>query len=160
MSIVNNSATYPAPGTTQNLTVATTAYTAGDVVGGLLDLSILCGPGGGGVIRQVMVADAANQKEPYKLYLFDRKPTVIADDAAFAPVIADLQKLVGVIEIEAADYVTIGSLAYAIVPGKDDVSNEPVHHASGQLWGYLVATDTPDYAAATDLTLRIIGWKD
>lgn len=160
MGIVNNSAVWPAPTATQNLTVATTAYTALDVVGGLLDLSILCGPGGGGMLRQVMLADAANQKEPYKLYLFDRKPTVLLDDAAFAPVIADLQKLVGVIAILAANYTTIGSLAYAVVPAKDLTSNEAVHHATGQLWGYLVADDTPDYAAASDLTLRIIAWKD
>lgn len=160
MSVVNKTGVYPALGSTQNLTVSTAAYTIGDVVGGLLNLSVLCGAGGGGVLRQVMIADDHNQKEPFKLYLYDQKPTVIADADPFAPLAADDQKLVGVIEILAASYVTVNSNATAIIPANDMTSEQPVHHATGQLWGYLVCDDTPDYNATADLTLRIIGWKD
>lgn len=133
------------------LTVATTAYTAGDVVGGLITIAAH-DVGGGGVIRQVSITDAANQKEPYVLYVFDQSPTTsFLDDAAFAPVIADLKKLAGTVTIAALDYTTVNSLAYAVIKGVDIEFSVP----GGSLYAYLVATDTPDYAAAADLALRI-----
>ena len=139
------------------IAVSTTAYSDGDVIGGLLDLSDLCGAGGGGTIRQVRLVDDHAQSEPLDLYLFDGKPTVIADHAAFAGSMAvgDLAKLIGVISIAAADYVTLNSNEYVI---KDDIN---LSHGTGQLWGYLVANGgTPDYNATTDLTLFLVGWKD
>lgn len=132
------------------LTIATTAYTAGDVVGGLLSFDVSSAPEGG-ILNRVTITDAANQKEPYVLWLFNAAPTTIADDAAFAPAIADLKKVVGTITIAAADYVTVNSLAIAQV----NLVNQQFPANTGTLYGYLVATDTPDYAAATDLWLAL-----
>jgi hypothetical protein len=137
------------------LTVDTDAYTAGDVVGGLIEFEV-GSPGGGGVVRSVILVDDAAQSEPYKLYLFDTEPSAIADDAAFAPTIADLKKLVGIIDIVAGDYVTLNSNVIAIRTG---LSIDYVC-STGILFAYLVAVDTPDYAAAADLTLRVTVWAN
>lgn len=137
------------------ITVATTAYTASDVVGGLLTFS-LPSASGSGALCQFRLTDAANQKEPYTLYLFDAAPSTIADDAAAALTIADLKKCIARVDIAAADYTTINSLAIAIVDVVEE--NAAIFYKTdgkGNLYGYLVAGDTPDYAAATDLACRL-----
>ena len=52
------------------LTVGTDAYTAGDVVGGMITINVES-PGNGGYISRVKITDDADQKEAYKLYVFD-----------------------------------------------------------------------------------------
>lgn len=133
------------------VTVATSAYTAGDVVGGLLTFDVHS-PSGCGLITSVRITDAANQSEPYTLYLFDSVPSTIADDAAAALTIADLKKCVAMVAIAADDYTTVNSLAIAIV---DDLNDAYRAAGTGKLYGYLVAGETPDYSAATDLAVRL-----
>lgn len=140
---------------TKALTVGTAAYTANDVVGGLIEIDV-ASAGGGGVVGQVELIDDANQKEPYILYLFREKPSVIADDAAYAPAVGDLIKQCGKIVIAAGHYETVNSNAWAQV--KD--LNIWYTTTDGKLYGYLVAQDTPDYAAAGDLTLVVSVWAD
>ena len=132
------------------LTVTLDAYTAGDVVGGLLTIPVH-NAGGGGVLRRLITVDEDAQSEGYTLYLFDQLPSTIANDAAFAPTIADLRKLIGTVTIAAGDYVTVNSLVYTI----DEVDLE-FTAANGNLYGYLVATDTPDYANADAVYLRFV----
>ena len=144
------------------LTIKTGAYVSGRVVGGLLDLNLMCGGGGGGMGIQVVVSDAANQKKALKLYLFDGKPTEQLDDAVFGAtfVIGDINKLVAVIDVEAAKYVTLNSLAYNIIGAPPDTNKYGISHGTGALYVYLVTNDTPTYGAANALTLKITGWKD
>lgn len=133
-------------------TVATSAYSDGDVVGGLLEFDVSDFRVNGGIINQLVMIDEDSQAEPFYLYLFDALPTTIADDAAFAPTIADLQKLCAVISVEAGDYVTINSLDYVI---KSDINNV-FSSNTGKLYGYLVATGgTPDYTNADTLQLTL-----
>jgi len=136
------------------LVVTAGAYSDGDVVGGLLNLSDLAGAGGGGLITQVLLTDDAAQTAVFQLWLFDGEPTGIADNAAFAPVIADLAKVVDVIDIAASDYETVNSNEYALKK-----LDTPAVHGSGQLYGYLVLNgSTPTYAATSDLTLKVSGF--
>lgn len=134
------------------LTVDTDAYTAGDVVGGLITLDVLDG-GNGGLVRRVMLVDDDNESAEFNLHLFDSAPTTIADDAAYAPVIGDLQKQVGTINI--SSYTTYNSNSIAIV---EDIDID--YRVDNYLYGYLVCVGTPTYTAATDLTLRVIVWAD
>jgi hypothetical protein len=136
-------------------TISTSAYTANDVVGGLLVFDVVQS-GGGGVVGQIEIADDHDVKAAFKLYLFNAAPTAIANDAAFAPAIADLKKLVGVVDIGTADYSTINSNAWAQV--KD--LNIWYSATGGTLYGYLVCDATPDYNAATDLTITLTAWVD
>lgn len=135
-----------------NPSVSTTAYTAGDVVGGLLEFPTRGLSNNVALLNGVRLVDAANQSEPYKLYLFSAAPTTIANDAAFAPVAADLNKCQTIVTIVAGDYTQVNSLGIAFVHDLNDV----LYSANGIIYGYLVATDTPDYAAATDVTITLL----
>lgn len=145
------------------LTVTLDAYAQYDVVGGLIPIP-LHSAGCNGTIRRIKLVDDANQKEPYKLYIFDRLPSTIANDAAFAPAIADLKAMIDKVTIAAADYETLvnasaESNAIAIIGGHtDDVLAIDYETQNGNLYAYLVAQDTPDYAAAADLTLEVTAW--
>lgn len=137
-------------------TIALTAYTAGDVVGGLMTFTFTSSRPFDGVIRSVLVTDDDNQKEGYTLYIFNALPSTIADDAAFAPALADLKKIATTVVVAAGDYTTDGGNAWALLGGHEDAKMEVmVHSDTGALYMYAVATDTPDYAAATDLTFAI-----
>lgn len=140
----------PLPRVEAALTVSTDAYTAGDVVGGLITFDMSVAPEGA-LLNGIVITDAANQKEAYTLWLFNEAPTTIADADAFAPDIDDLNAVIRRISIAATDYVTVNSLAH----GQVDGGNIQLPANRGKLYGYLVAVDTPDYAAATDLWLAL-----
>lgn len=146
---------------TASPTIDTNAYTANDVVGGLLTFDI-SNAGGGGVVRWARVVDDDNEKAELTLYLFNAAPTTIADDAAFAPVVADLKNYVGKVLFEVADYETINGNAVAMIGHgvSTDLVNIDFPSSSGNLYGYLVCTATPTYTAATDLTISLGVWLD
>ncbi len=137
------------------LVVTAGAYSANEVVGGLLEFEVGTG-GGGGIVQRVTLTDSDNEKTAMKLYLFDELPTTIADNATFAPTIGDLKNLVDIITIAAADYVTLNGEAVAI---KRDLN---VSYAIGgyKLYAYLVCDATPTYTATTDLQLAVTAWLD
>lgn len=139
------------------LVVTAGAYADGDVVGGRIDLKDLVGSGGGGTIRQVLIADDVAQSAVFKLYLFDGQPTDVADNAAFAAAMTmeDLEKLVAVIDI-GASYVSLNVNTFVLSTGL------AYYHGTGQLWAYLVINDAtpPTYVATDDLTLKITGNLD
>jgi hypothetical protein len=135
---------------TSGITVGLDAYTANDVVGGLLTFSVQPAVMNGGLINRVRLVDEDSQDEPYNLYLFNAEPSTIADDAAFAPTVADLQKLICVISISSAT--TVNSLDY----WHSDTLNYVFTAPDGNIYGYLVANGgTPDYTNADTLTLYL-----
>jgi hypothetical protein len=131
------------------------AYSAGDVVGGMITIPV-SGPGGGGTLRRIIIADDDNEKAALKIHFFTSQPTVFADNAAYAPVIADLVKLIGVVPVASADYTTVNGNAYGIV---QDLGID-FFVEFGNLYAYVVCDATPTYAAVTDLTLRFGFWQD
>lgn len=138
-------------------TITAGAYSAGDVVGGLMTLNV-ASAGGGGVIKRVIIADGDNEKAAGSIYVFTASPTSFADNAAFAPVIGDFQKLIGVIPVAAGDYVTVNSEAYALIK---DLSLEYVC-PTGNLFAYFVTATgvTPTYGTTSDLQFRFVVWCD
>lgn len=133
-------------------TITAGAYSAGDVVGGLLTLDLTTSDAvrGGGLLRRVVVTDDAAQSAVFNLHLFATAPASIADNAAFAPAIADLQKRCAVVPIASADYATINGNVQAVV---DDLTVD-FYAPARVLYAYLVCTGTPTFAAVTDLHLR------
>lgn len=137
-------------------TVTLAAYTSDDVVGGLMAFKV-APTSGSGIIRSVLCTDAENQKEQYVLYLFDAAPVAIADADPYAPVIADLKKMVGTVTVATGDYTTNNSLAWALLGGHEDTAMEIYFTTeSGNVYIYAVATDTPDYAAVDDISFTLI----
>lgn len=138
------------------ITVSTAAYTAGDVVGGLLSCAVDQYRGGGFVDAARLVDDHA-QAEPFTLYLFDSAPAVIADGDPFVGTVANGVKYIGQIAIAATDYITWGSEKLALKQLDNPLAFGSL--ASGQLYAYLVPPETPDYNAADDLTLHLRVWS-
>lgn len=135
---------------TKTLTISRNAYTAGDVVGGLLTFD-LSGAPEGSLITRALLVDDDNEKAELTLYLFNAAPTTIADADAFAPAVADLKKLITKIVFAVADYVTVNSNAYAL---KEDL-NDLIPANTGYVYGYLVCTATPTYTASSDLWVSL-----
>ncbi|MDX2163040.1 MAG: hypothetical protein SF162_17115 [bacterium] len=140
-----------------DLTPAITAgaYSAGDVVGGLLVFA-LHSAGGGGVVRRLVIIDGDNERAAGRLFLFNGPPAAVVDNAPFAPTRADLNKLVGVIAVSAADYTTVNSRAFALIRDLSIEFTAP----DGRLYGYFVCDATPVYTTTGDLTLRLTAWED
>lgn len=134
-------------------TVALAAYTANDVVGGLLTFTIRAGVGLSGDILSILLTDDADQKEQYVLFLFDTLPSTIADQSAYAPTIADLKKLISTVTVATADWTTTNSNAWALLGGHEDTAMSIPFSNTSAIYMYAVATDTPDYVAATDLAI-------
>ena len=135
------------------------AYSANDVVGGLLTFQLAPeAPAGvnpaSGFVVVVTISDDDNEKAALELHLFREAPTAIADNAAFAPTFADLKKRIGSVAIAAGDYVTINSNAQAVKSGIEMEFYAP----NGVLYGYLVATGTPTYSATSDLAIALTAY--
>jgi len=140
----------------KTLLITAGAYSASDVVGGLLTFTPNHLIEGGLLLDRVLLIDDDNEKANMKLYLFDDVPTTIADNGAFATalLVADLKKMVCA-PIAIDTYVTINGNAYAEADGSNDVFGIP----SGKLYGYLVCDGTPTYTATSDLFLRTFWLK-
>lgn len=91
----------------------TTQYAANDVMAdgtgdATFDLSGLAGQDGRAVrlrtIRLVTPQNALAQVPRLRLYFFGSLPTLVADNAAFAPSDADIAKLVGVVNLEDGEW--------------------------------------------------------
>jgi len=142
------------------ITVTTDAYSAEDVVGGLLTSDAIPQISGGGYLAWVRLVDDATQAEPFDLYVFNAVPSTIANDAAWAPLEADWLKCIGQIDIPATAYNTTGSEADCAFVKAVDVKTADVVWfdtlATGRLYFYLVANgSTPDYADTNDLTMHV-----
>lgn len=135
-------------------TITAGAYSANDVIGGLLTFTLANTRGADGMVRSVRIADRDNEKAAVKLWLFDDLPQVIADNAAFAPPDSDIAKCIGIIAIAAADYTT--STANAL--GAKHDQGIDFTDTNGTLYGYLVADATPTYSGTTDLTITITAY--
>jgi hypothetical protein len=133
------------------LTVDTSAYADGDVVGGLITFGTGEFPEGA-ILNGVTLVDDDNEKKLMNLFLFSAAPSSIADNAAFAPTVADLKKLFKRVTFAAADYTSYNSNAIIF---SDDL-NTVLPLNNGMLWAYLVAGAAVTFTAAADLHLNFL----
>lgn len=147
-----------------SLTVDTAAYGDGDLIGkhtgGYLTFADACRvTGAGGVIRSAVIADAGAQSAAIDLILFSAAPSAstLTDNAALDLDDADIARIAGVVAFAAASYKAFADNS-AIAVGAVDQR----YHCVGTtaLYGVLVSRGTPDYVAATDLTLRLFVERD
>ncbi len=123
-----------------------TPYTAGDCIGGL----ILELPGSrinSGRINDVKIVDTLNQKSAVTIFLFNDNPSLstTTDNAPFVLHASDAPKVVGVIGIAAADYVTVDTKGFADVTTQVDVN-----------WKNPVTEGTPTYGTnSTSLYVKL-----
>ena len=132
-----------------SVTPDTSAYTAGDSVGGAMTFDVGGSSTGGGLINNLIVYDDDGEGAAGALWLFKANlVTPIADQAAFGVVLADLANLIDIITLPA--FTTIGALKVAVLPDLGD----KFQVTGGKIYGYFVCSATPTYAAAK--TLRFV----
>ena len=132
------------------------AYAQYDIVGGLSKLTY--GTGGGAWLLGLEVVDDAVQNEPYLVHIYKSSTglTAIANDAAAAFDAADGALEVGLVTINAGDYVTANGSAYS--KAYKDVSIKIDESSAGVVYVYLEALLTPDYAAVGDMVIYGTFW--
>jgi len=132
-------------------TVTAGAYSAGDVVGGLLTFANASRVAGeGGVIKNIMIIDDAGQDAEMELWLFEATVSGIADNAAFAPPEADLRSLVAIISTGDGSWFACGTPSVARVE-----ASQRYETVGTSLYGYLVTRGTPTFVATDDVTTII-----
>jgi len=131
--------------------VTTGSYYAGDAVGGLIPFANAARvSGAGGVLKQVTIIDDNGQDAELELWLFNATFTAIADNAAWAPSEADLEKLICVVSS------TDGTWRAAGTPSAIVIEVAQRYDLAGtSIFGQLVTRGTPTYAATDDVTVKI-----
>ena len=139
-------------------TVSTSAYTAGDAVGGLLTFAnAVRASGGTCYLESAVLHDKAKQAAAaYELWLFDRTFTSTADNAAFDPSDADLLNCLGVIKFNSADG-TLTSTTATIYTWPQTVATRefPLVLNGTDLFGQLVTRGTPTLGSTTDIVVTL-----
>jgi len=135
--------------TSAGLTIATTAYTAGDQLGTQLTFANAArASGGSGVVVGLTIVDVNDIIGPVDLVLFDSSVTLAADNAAFAVSDADALKVVQLIPTAVFD---IGSNRVSQIMG---LAIPYVCNGGTSLFGGLLTrTGHTFFAATTDLTV-------
>lgn len=128
---------------------ASSAYTAGDCIGGKLTLAAAVAvSGGASLLHQIVLTDIANQKPEGTILIFNANPSAATlTDKTVAALSTDGPKVIASIPVVAADWQTVNGKAFA------DLSNlgRQLKAASGtSLYAAFVTTSTPTFAATTD----------
>jgi len=135
-------------------TITAGAYSAADVVGGLMQFNIGTP---GGFVMALTVGDGGDVKAAGTLYLFDSMPASITDNGVFAGTLvdADAVKYIGKIAVAAADYDDFGNQSSAVV-----FPSRPLPYAPAALFAYFVCTATPTYGSTSDLSFKLVCMVD
>jgi hypothetical protein len=131
--------------------VSTAAYSANDIVAGLRTLHLPRTSGYGCVLQSIAVTDNADQKAELIFVFFNADPSAstVADHGAFTLHANDVAKVIGTVKVLAADYYDAGSVSIALKTGIGLVLSSADEH----IYCITIATGTPDYVAAEDLSI-------
>ena len=140
-----------------DFTPSASAYTSGDVVGGLHTLNMETTRGL--IIGVTVSISEASIAVPGTIYIYSAAPTTFADNAAWAPVHADNCLEIGSILLPTA-VVKNTRNTYKLKFGGGSTL-EMIEFASNTLYAYYVTTGTPDFAASQTIRMRfhVIGEK-
>jgi len=156
----------PTASSVQTPTITTSAYSAGQAIGGLLTFSLIANQmQGSGRITNVLITDISNQRSAIDLVLFSQTFTATANGSAFAPSNADLLNCIGFINIIAGSYSQFSANTAGIVqvpnfkfvlPEVSVVTTDRIRAKETTLFGQLVSRGTPTYATTTALSVSLI----
>ena len=139
-----------------DITVDTAAYADGDVIGTLLTVPGVRQKGSSGIITSITLISNLAAAD-VEVFAFTGSITPAADNAAFAPSFADMQKSISLSDdrssLSLSTWETIGS---RYVTSKSNI-NAPfnVDNTEENLYILLVANGVIDFVAAADLHLRV-----
>ena len=136
--------------------VSTTAYTAGDAVGGLIVFPNMSRVMAGcGSIVSLTIIDLSDQGAALQLSLFNRPFTPTADNAAMAVSDADALNAIGQLIVATTDYTDFGGYQLATIRNQFLAYDCP----DGNLYGQFQTSGTPTYALG-GLHVRLAGLRD
>jgi hypothetical protein len=124
-------------------------YSAADAVGGIQTLTSAARVSGGKVVLESLtLIDKANQKKALTVLFFSANPAAatVTDNAAFV-FSTDVAKLVGKVNIAAADYETVDSIGIACLKA---IGLEMKAVGSANLYAVIVATEAINLATVGD----------
>lgn len=140
---------------------ASSAYAAGNVVGGVLAFTgaVRGGDAMGGIIHSVVVLDKSNSGLQYDLLFFDNNPTTtgstITDKTNLTLVSATLLTALGGAQIAQWIAASTGGAVGATLPDLRFVL------ATGTtLYAVLIARGAPTFASTSDITVRLLISQD
>ena len=123
-------------------------YTANDVVGGLLTFSGLRN----GTLQSITVCDNAAQAVDYLVILFESAPATIDDGDEIDLTDSDLPKIIYQDSLTSASNRQVFIVnSYHYLYGL----SVPLWSAGGTVYGFLITTGTPTYAATSDITVTL-----
>lgn len=134
------------------LTVTAALYAAGNSIGGKLVLAnAVRVAGGASRLENLIITDKSNQKPSGYIFFFNADPTAATlTDKVAAAFSTDLTKIVGRVDVSAADYITVGTQAVADIPYAGRLMKSA---ATTSLWAAWVALSAPTFASTSDLQL-------
>jgi len=139
-------------------TVAASAHSAGDAVGGLITLSDAVRSSAlSGIIQSVSVTDKAGNAGSYDIVFFTANPTAttVTDDAAFTLNDADITKVICMAPIS-----TVSTFADNGVTNTTGVGC-PFEVASGTtIYAALINRSAATYASTSDVSVRVSIMQD
>lgn len=129
--------------------VSGAAYASGDVLGDQcpIKVELVRGKYGTGIIQSVITQDLSNQSGAYDIVVFDSNPTAttFTDNSALDINDADLPKVLGVINVAAAEYDAFADSVVATTLNQQLAIKAATD--SPNLWIALVSRDTKTYVA-------------
>lgn len=136
------------------------AYTAGDVIGGVMTFANAARrSGGGGLIRNYQVIDESGTIGNYDLFIFSDTIGAVTDKATWSAASADLQKIVYHKPTQSS--FPAGALKYFSDLGYDWGTVEvPYICAATSLYGLIVAESGPTFTGTTQLKVRLVLQRD
>lgn len=140
---------------------AASIYASGDAVGGLMTFSnALIKYSKSGLLQSVVISDLAKQSAALSLVIFKDNPssTTITDNAALDIADGDITKIIGAVPVVAGDYVALNDSSFATVRNVGLALS--VDTEVSTLYGVLITTGTPTYAAVSDLTVNLFIRQD
>ena len=136
----------------KTITVSLSAYTSGDVVGGVQTITDgLYGAGGTGILQSVTIIDVDARSAAFTIDIFSQQPQgTYTDNGAYTLVTADSAYLIARVSVVAGDYVTAGGKGVATVTSL----NIPVFATgTANLYALISTTSTPTWTATTNLSI-------
>jgi len=133
--------------------VTPAAYGSGDAIGVLQSLAgAVSGSKQSGTLENLVVVDIDNQSAPIDVFLFQSSVTGGVDNAAYAPSDAEILECVGVVEVDALDYITVGASSVATIPVDLGFQLD----SSTTVYAQIVSRGTPTYGAANSLRFNFV----
>jgi hypothetical protein len=144
-------------------TVSTTAYTAGDQVGGVMPFAGMAHQNGGpGRIVGASLVSADTEFPPIELWLFRNSPTMVgSDNAAFDITDANMltADFIGIIDLSAWRALTSGGVAYGM-NGGFALGGAPMHYLCDTddtaIYGVMVTRAAQTLASTSDFKVTLL----